>query len=53
MISYAKLKNKPRVFRALTGLSLREFEKLLPAFEAAWENYIWEHHIHGRKRQRQ
>ena len=53
MISYAKLKNKPRVFRALTGLSLREFEKLRPAFEAAGESYIWEHHIQDKKRQRQ
>lgn len=53
MISYAKLKNKPHVFRALKGLTLRVFEKLLPAFEAAWANYIWEHHIHGKNRQRQ
>lgn len=53
MISYVKLKNKPRVFRALTGLSLRGFETLLPAFEAAWENYMWEHNIQGKNRQRQ
>jgi hypothetical protein len=53
MLSYAKLKNKPRVFRALTGLSLTGFEKLLPAFGAAWESYIWEHNIQGKNRQRQ
>jgi hypothetical protein len=53
MISYAKLKNKARVFRALTGLSLRGFETLLPAFEAAWENYIWEHNIQSKNRKRQ
>ena len=40
MLSYAKLKNKPRVFSALTGLSLKGFETLLQAFEAAWEKFI-------------
>ena len=52
MISYAKLKTKPRVFCTLTGLSLREFEKLLPAFEQSWNDYIWEHHIQGKERKR-
>lgn len=53
MISYAKLRTKPRVFRTLTGLSLREFEKLLPDFEQAWDRYIWENHIQGKDRKRQ
>ena len=29
MLSYAKLKSKPRVFRSLTGITLSEFEELL------------------------
>lgn len=53
MISYTKLKTKPRVFRTLTGLSLREFEKLLPDFEQSWTDYIWERHIQGKERKRQ
>ena len=52
MISDAKLNTKPWVFRTLTDLSLREFEKLLPAFDKSWNDYIWEHHIQGKERKR-
>ena len=36
MLSYNKLQNRPREFLAATGLTLAEFEKLLPAFQAAY-----------------
>jgi Helix-turn-helix of DDE superfamily endonuclease/DDE superfamily endonuclease len=36
MLSYNTLKNRPRDFLAATGLTLEEFEKLLPAFQAAY-----------------
>jgi Helix-turn-helix of DDE superfamily endonuclease/DDE superfamily endonuclease len=38
MLSYDKLKDKPRAFLAATGLTLAEFERLLPAFQAAYEH---------------
>jgi hypothetical protein len=38
MLIYNELKNKPREFLAATGLKLDEFEKLLPAFQMAYEN---------------
>ena len=37
MLIYNELKNKPREFLAATGLKLDEFEKLLPAFQTAYE----------------
>jgi hypothetical protein len=41
MLSYAKLQNKPRILQNLSGLTVSEFEKLLPSFEQAW---------HGKKK---
>ena len=38
MLSYHKLKDRPRDFLAATGLTLEEFQKLLPAFQAAYAN---------------
>ena len=38
MLIYNELKNKPREFLAATGLKLDEFEKLLPAFQTAYEH---------------
>ena len=36
MISYQKLKNKPSLFKSFTGLSLKAFDELLPAFRQAY-----------------
>jgi Helix-turn-helix of DDE superfamily endonuclease/DDE superfamily endonuclease len=53
MLSYEKLKDKPREFLAATGLTLAEFERLLPAFQAAYENtYPPEFTYEGKARQR-
>lgn len=52
MLSYSSLQNKPRIFQSLTGLSVAEFEQLLPEFEQAWQTYVKEHHIQGKTRQR-
>jgi len=52
MLSYAKLKSKPRVFRSLTGITLSEFETLLPSFEQAWQDYIYTNYIAREERQR-
>jgi hypothetical protein len=53
MLSYTKLQTKPRIFRSLSGLSLKEFEALLSKFEQAWQAYVMSEYIQreGRKRQ--
>jgi len=40
MLSYAKIKDKPRVFTSFTGLTLQAFAKLLPAFRQAYEQAL-------------
>jgi hypothetical protein len=37
MLSYNKLKDHPRDFLAATGLTLDEFQQLLPAFQRAYD----------------
>jgi hypothetical protein len=37
MLSYNTLQNRPRDFLAATGVTLEEFEKLLPAFQVAYD----------------
>jgi len=54
MLSYNELKDKPRDFLAATGLIPEEFEKLLPAFRAAYEqNYPPDLTQEAKARQRQ
>ena len=54
MLIYNELKNKPREFLAATGLKLDEFEKLLPAFQTAYQNkYPPDLTQAGKTRQRQ
>jgi len=53
MLSYDKLKDKPREFLAATGLTLAEFECLLPAFQTAYEHqYPPDLTYEGKARQR-
>jgi hypothetical protein len=52
MLSYANLQTKPRISRSLTGLSLSEFEKLLPSFEQSWQDYLYRNAINRSDRQR-
>src|SRR5262249_41331619 len=54
MLIYNELKNKPREFLAATGLKWAEFEKLLPAFQTAYEKKYPPHLTQaGKTRQRQ
>lgn len=54
MLEYTQLKHHPRKFLALTGLTVREFKMLLPAFNAAYEKkYAGNKTLAGRKRKRQ
>lgn len=53
MMTFAKVKNRPRVHQQLTGLSLSEFERLLPDFQAAYQEDL-DRRAQGRtSRQRQ
>lgn len=53
MLSYDKLKDKPRAFLAATGLTLTEFESLLPVFQTAYEcTYPPDRTYEGKARQR-
>ena len=54
MLTYAKLKRNPRRCVALTGLTPKEFEVLLPAFARGYaEHYRAERTMTGQPRQRQ
>jgi Helix-turn-helix of DDE superfamily endonuclease/DDE superfamily endonuclease len=54
MLIYNELKNKSREFLTATGLKLDEFEKLLPAFQTAYEQQYPPHLTQaGKTRQRQ
>ena len=37
MLTYQQLKDQPRDFLAATGLMVAEFERLLPAYQTAYE----------------
>src|SRR5262245_42551720 len=53
MLSYNKLKDRPRDFLAATGLTLDEFQQLLLAFQGAYEQrYPYELTRTGTPRQR-
>ena len=52
MISYDKVKDNAVLLLSLTSLTSSEFEKLLVAFEKAWEDYIIKNHIDEKERQR-
>src|SRR5947208_2239032 len=54
MLSYDRLKARPRELLAATGLTVEEFERLLPAFERAYaQKYPPERTLAGTVRQRQ
>jgi hypothetical protein len=54
MLEYAHLKRNPRKFLALTGLTVKEFKALLPAFIEAYRNqYEGNKTLGKRKRHRQ
>src|SRR5262249_22026414 len=53
MLSYNKLKDRPRDFLAATGLTLDEFQQLLPAFQGAYaQRYPYKLSRTGTPRQR-
>ena len=53
MLTYARLKRDRRKFLAMTGLTLKEFKLLLPAFEQAYrKRYERAKSLASRKRKR-
>jgi hypothetical protein len=52
LLLYKNIRNKPSVLQALTGLSKTEFEKLLPLFEEAWNEYVEDTCVKGKERKR-
>jgi len=53
MLTYTELQNDRRKFLSLTGLTLREFQQLLPAFEQSYERlYREDQTLAGQPRQR-
>lgn len=51
-LNYETLKVKSRLIKSATGLSLKEFDLLVPAFEKRWGKYISRYTFEGKKRQR-
>ncbi len=41
-MNYGELKSHPRILQSLTGMSIEEFETLLPTFSAAWKRFVEE-----------
>src|SRR5262249_5027436 len=53
MMTYTELRSDRRKFLALTGLTLREFQSLLPAFAQCYERlYLPDQTLAGQPRQR-
>jgi hypothetical protein len=50
ILNYKSIKNRPKIFRTLTGLDSAEFNDLLPLFTEAWNEYIQDTFIKGKKR---
>lgn len=50
-LSYEELRTRPRILQSLTGLSLQEFEALLPSFERSWDSWV-EGQFKGKARKR-
>jgi hypothetical protein len=51
-LNYETLKVKSRLIKSATGLSLKEFDLLVPAFGRGWQRYISRYTFEGKKRQR-
>lgn len=51
-LDYKNLKVKSSLIKSATGLSLKEFDYLVPCFEKRWHEYISRYTFEGKKRQR-
>ena len=53
VFSYHQVKEHPKLWLAMTGLSHAEFHQLLPHFQYAWDQYVQQHYVDRDDRQRQ
>jgi hypothetical protein len=53
VFSYHQVKEHPKLFLAMTGLTHAEFNQLLPHFQYAWDQYVTQYYIDRGDRQRQ
>jgi hypothetical protein len=53
MFSYERVKDRPTLFLAMTGLSQEEFAHILPVFQDAWDAYLRQAYRERPDRQRQ
>ena len=53
VFSYHQVKEHPKLWLAMTGLSHAEFQQLLPHFQYAWDQYVQQHDVDRDDRQRQ
>lgn len=51
-LNYKKLKEKSSLIKSATGLTLKEFDCLVPTFEISWNSYISKYTFEGKKRNR-
>lgn len=52
-MNYLKIRQKPAQFKALTSLTLEEFDELAPLFETQWLDFIAHYTLDGQRRSRQ
>jgi len=52
VFSYQQVKEHPKLFLAMTGLTHAEFHQLLSHFQYAWDQYVTQHYIERDDRQR-
>ena len=53
VFSYHQVKERPKLFLAMTGLIHAEFDQLLPHFQYAWEQYVQHNYVDRDDRHRQ
>lgn len=51
-LNYKRLKEKSSLIKSATGLSLKEFDCLVPTFEISWNSHISKYTFEGKKRNR-
>jgi hypothetical protein len=51
VFSYYQVKEHPKLFLAMTGLTNAEFHQLLPHFQYAWDQHVIQHYVDRDNRQ--
>ena len=51
-LTYGEIRSKPTAFLALTGLTVEEFEILVPGFERAYQEHMGKWRLDGKRRKK-